>query len=188
MSGEASTEPASGITPSIAEASERSRRYLEPVQHDVFMTVLKGHLLLEQSINEYLEVALPYSKKILSRDGPGSFHVKLDIMEAVAPVNRGFICAMIEAMRSLNTARNEMVHYLDSPNADKKLASFIGTGVINPLARLYAKHAKEHGMNNKDGQSRDVAFALSLTLSTLCDFLRMERDRLELWKRQKGME
>jgi hypothetical protein len=98
----------------------RFRRHFPRRSNDVALVVLKGHLLLEESINRLLAGLLRKPEAI---EGANlRFHQKLCLIQALlAPTPRhGIISSLMEAAEKLNTLRNRLAHHFDDRNTKRK--------------------------------------------------------------------
>jgi hypothetical protein len=86
--------------------------------------VLKGHLLLEESVNRMLAALLHQPEAI---EGANlRFHQKLCLIQALAPVGpHGTVFRMIKAAEKLNTMRNRLAHHLDHPQIEALVRDFL---------------------------------------------------------------
>src|ERR1700720_3595355 len=93
---------------------DRFRRHFPRKSKDVALVVLKGHLLLEESVTRLLASLLRQPEAI---EGANlRFHQKLCLIEALFPVDP----YMMEAAEKLNTMRNRLAHHLDYPQIEAK--------------------------------------------------------------------
>jgi hypothetical protein len=102
--------------------------------NDVALVVLKGHLLLEESVNRVLAALLRKPEAI---DGANlRFHQKLCLIRALAmegarrldpegPEGPGSVSRMVDAAEKLNTVRNRLAHHLDYPQIEAQVRDFL---------------------------------------------------------------
>jgi hypothetical protein len=85
---------------------------------DELTVVLKGHLFLEQILNEIIILTIPKPQYILDK----KFYDKLKIFEALglAPSNE-----LIEKLLAINTLRNKYSHNLNYKCADKDIQTIV---------------------------------------------------------------
>lgn len=91
-----------------------------PRTRDTTLLVLKGHLLMEELVNDLVVALLP---------NPAAFdpatirlHSRIRLAEALLPADRG---SVFEAALKLNTLRNKLAHHLDHPQVTQLLTDFI---------------------------------------------------------------
>ena len=98
---------------------DRFRRHFPRRSKDVALVVLKGHLLLEESVNRLLASLLRRPEAI---EGANlRFHQKLGLIKALFPVDPD----MMEAAEKLNTIRNRLAHHLDYPQIEAQVRDFL---------------------------------------------------------------
>jgi hypothetical protein len=98
---------------------DRFWRHFPRRSEDVALVVLKGHLLLEESVNSLLASLLLFPEAI---EGANlRFHQKLCLIEALLPVDPD----MMEAAEKLNTMRNRLAHHLDYPQIEAQVKDFL---------------------------------------------------------------
>jgi len=87
----------------------RFRRHFPRRSNDFALVVLKGHLLMEESVNRLL-AALLYRPEAI--EGANlRFHQKLCLIRALAPVGpNGVVFRFADAAEKLNTMRNRLAH------------------------------------------------------------------------------
>jgi hypothetical protein len=111
----------------------RFRRHFPRRSNDFALVVLKGHLLLEESVNHLLE-ALLYRPEAI--EGANlRFYQKLCLIRALAPTEGaksledpegpGWIFRMLDAAEKLNTMRNRLAHHLDAPQIEAQARDFL---------------------------------------------------------------
>jgi hypothetical protein len=97
----------------------RFRRHFPRRSNDVALVVLKGHLLLEESVNRLLASLLRQPEAI---EGANlRLHQKLCLIKALFPVDPD----MMEAAEKLNTMRNRLAHHLDYPQIEAQVRDFL---------------------------------------------------------------
>jgi hypothetical protein len=101
----------------------RFERHFPSRSNDFAVVVLKGHLLLEESANRWLEALLHRPEAI--KGANLGFHQKLCLIRALDPVGSGFIFRMIDAAEKLNTLRNRLAHHLDHPQIEVLVRDFL---------------------------------------------------------------
>jgi len=157
----------------IAAVRERFGNHMRHVGNDVLLILLKGHLLVEKSMNEYLAEILPNPKPALKQDGPATFFRKIELIEMVSPFAQAHRGALIESLKALNTARNELVHYLDSKDGETKLDSFLRTQFVR-AAREAVPSSQDIGLADLDDNG--LARTLKHALESICVVMRIRTD------------
>lgn len=99
---------------------ERHKAHL-PEGKDLTLLVLKGHLLVEEGLEELISVSCPEPEHILK--STAGFAMKARIAQSLTGhlIYRG-LWPMIEA---LNTLRNDLAHKLDSPKLNERILNFM---------------------------------------------------------------
>jgi hypothetical protein len=95
----------------------RFRCHFPRRSNDFTLVVLKGHLLMEESVNRLL-AALLYRPEAI--EGANlRFYQKLCLIRALAPVGpNGVVFRFADAAEKLNTMRNKLAHHLDYPQME----------------------------------------------------------------------
>jgi hypothetical protein len=96
----------------------RFRRHFPRSSNDIAVVVLKGHLLLEESVNRLLAGLLRKPEAI---EGANlRFHHKLCLIQALlAPMpTHSILSDLMEAAEKLNTLRNRLALHLDHPQIE----------------------------------------------------------------------
>lgn len=105
----------------LEAAIARHKAHL-PDGKDLTLLVLKGHLLVEEGLDDLITASCAEPKHIFVGRHP-PFHMKARIARAVAGhLSYPGLWPMIDA---LNTLRNYMAHRLDSPVLIKKVVAFM---------------------------------------------------------------
>jgi hypothetical protein len=98
---------------------DRFRRHFPRRSKDFTLVVLKGHLLVEESVNRLLAVLLPVPEAI---EGANlRFHQKLCLIRALIPAR----IYPVDAAEKLNTLRNRLAHHLDYPQIEVLVKDFL---------------------------------------------------------------
>lgn len=92
-----------------------------PKKGDETLTVLKGHLLLETLLNDFIEHGSFKKESKLSKERIEFSH-KINICEAFAIVNNDHL---FNGLRKLNSIRNKYSHNLEPKGIEDKTADFI---------------------------------------------------------------
>jgi hypothetical protein len=91
--------------------------------NDFAVIVLKGHLLLEESVNHWLEGLLHRPEAI---EGANlRFRQKLCLIRSLIKAPHHYTLRMIDAAEKLNTIRNKLAHHLDPPQIEVLVTDFI---------------------------------------------------------------
>lgn len=98
---------------------ERIAQHL-PSGDDVTLITLKGHLLVEEELDELLT---SHCKDPSAIEGDIGFSIKLKFARALTGADE--LCLVWSACERLNSLRNALAHKLDHPQAQKRLASFL---------------------------------------------------------------
>ena len=95
-----------------------------PDSPDQILTILKGHLLVEQEVNSLLEVTVPYPKalKIRDKNGPKFAH-KLLLLKALIPKPEP-VPDLWNVVKKLNDLRNDLAHKLSPENVEGNIDKF----------------------------------------------------------------
>jgi hypothetical protein len=102
----------------------RFRRHFPQRSNDVALVVLKGHLLLEESVNRLLAGLLRKPQAI--EDANLRFYQKLRLIQALLPARPGdIIFRMMNAAEKLNIIRNKLAHHLDHPQIEALVTDFV---------------------------------------------------------------
>ncbi|HEY5972980.1 MAG TPA: hypothetical protein VIT22_13660 [Pseudoxanthomonas sp.] len=98
---------------------ERIAQHL-PSGDDVTLITLKGHLLVEEQIEELLA---SHRKDPSAIDGDIGFSIKLKFARALTGADE--LSLVWSACQRLNSLRNALAHKLDHPQAQKRFASLL---------------------------------------------------------------
>jgi hypothetical protein len=102
---------------------ERFRAHL-PETKEIALIVLKGHLLVEELINDLLEEELP--NPITLRRGRFTFFQRLLILDALIPWNTLELRAdALSLVEKLNTLRNRLAHHLEPADLNRCIREFL---------------------------------------------------------------
>jgi hypothetical protein len=110
----------------------RFRHHFPRRSNDYALVVLKGHLLLEESVDHLLAALLRKPEAIESANL--RFRQKLCLIRALAPEGakslenperQGWIFRMLDAAEKLNTMRNRLAHHLDYPQIEAQARDFL---------------------------------------------------------------
>jgi hypothetical protein len=110
----------------------RFRRHFPRRSNDFTLVVLKGHLLLEESVNHLLAALLRKPEAIESANL--RFRQKLCLIRALAwegaksledPEGPGHLFRILDAVEKLNTMRNRLAHHLDHPQIEALVRDFL---------------------------------------------------------------
>jgi hypothetical protein len=93
---------------------------------DIQMVLLKGHLLIEELLEKFIESKLPDPKHLA--EGRFTFHQRLVLAQALHARPDLFGYGWVwGAARTLNTLRNQMVHQMAPEGFDRKMEEFMST-------------------------------------------------------------
>jgi hypothetical protein len=99
---------------------ERFARHF-PKGRDVTLVILKGHLLIEEELNDLLTVTVPRPEHLFS--ARLTFLQRLRLAQAMYPTEG--IDRLAPAIEILNSARNKLAHQLEPKALASTLAEFI---------------------------------------------------------------
>lgn|GEM_PF-1188608 len=116
--------------------------------------ILKGHLLAEEEMLNYIKRAIPNPIPII--EGRFSFYQLVQIVEAMRPP--GAEPWLWESLRNLNSLRNEMAHNLQPQGFDRK---------AKELARIVGRHASLDFISTKDSQKETLRSAITLIVGSV---------------------
>ncbi len=93
-----------------------------PRSNDITLIILKGHLLVEQELNDILDIELRYSRALY--DVKITFYHRLAIVKSIygTPLSGGF---PYDEIKKLNTLRNRLVHSLEPKDLEKHVELFL---------------------------------------------------------------
>lgn len=97
---------------------ERIAQHLPPGD-DITLITLKGHLLVEELLEELIA---SHCKNPAALEGDIGFSVKLKFARALTGAEE--LSVVWTACQKLNSLRNALAHKLEHPEAQKRLASF----------------------------------------------------------------
>ena len=115
----------------LVEVDELIRRDVERFQDllglrpgaDVQVVLLKGHLLIEELLQSFIERAVQNSEPLA--DARLSFHQRVALAQALHPEPSRFGTGWVwSAVRALNALRNQMVHNVVPKEFDSQLERF----------------------------------------------------------------
>lgn len=111
-------------TVNIGGYEERFRKLL-PRSHDttllVLKLVLKGHLLMEELVDELIASLLPNPAALSSTQI--KLHDRICLARALLP--DGGPALPLDAALTLNILRNKLAHHLEHPQVDQLVATFL---------------------------------------------------------------
>jgi hypothetical protein len=96
----------------------RLKRHM-PRSRDLTLIVLKGHLLLEESIDHLLAALLRNSAAL--HPARLSVFARLCLVRALLPLSE----EMMKAAEGLNTLRNKLAHHLEHPQVERLTNDFL---------------------------------------------------------------
>jgi hypothetical protein len=98
----------------------RFQKFL-PKSMDLTLIVLKGHLLVEEQINEFLSSLLPHPNALKI----DNLHFPTRLCLIRAHIGENSCTDVFNAVQELNTLRNKMAHHLEPPEIENLLNSFL---------------------------------------------------------------
>ena len=116
--------------------------------------VLKGHLLAEEEMLNYIDRAMPNSTPII--EGRFSFYQLVQIVEAMRPV--GADSWLWESLRKLNRLRNAMAHNLQPQGLERK---------ADELAKIVARHTSLDIFSSKSDKKKTLKSAITLIVGSV---------------------
>jgi hypothetical protein len=129
-----------------------------PIGADMTLQVLKGHLILEETLRELLDALLTTPSALKGEKGASfSCHHVICLVHAMAPPPVNGVAWVWASAKQLNNIRNELAHKLSPAGLDSKVQTFVET--VRKSDPAVTSHFGEHS-------SRDKEFAMSV--STLC--------------------
>jgi len=102
-------------------------RFLEhfPIEADLTLQILKGHLLVEEAVREAFDISLENKAALRSKSGANfSCHQMICLLEASVPA-KGGVPWIWKACKMLNRIRNDLAHKLDTPDLERKVQEFV---------------------------------------------------------------
>ena len=98
---------------------ERLNKHL-PDEYDLTLTLLKGHLIVEEEINELLELIVPRPEHL--SNARFGFIQRLRVLQTVCAAEA--LDRTVPAIKILNNARNALAHQLEPKEFDKLIQNF----------------------------------------------------------------
>ena len=96
-----------------------------PRDGDITLQILKGHLLLEETLREILVLQLPHAHAISGEKGASfTCHQVICLCEALTPVSDAMPWIWA-ASKKLNNLRNDLAHQLNPPSLNAKAEALI---------------------------------------------------------------
>lgn len=92
-----------------------------PESEDAEVTILKGHLLIESRLIEYIEMKLPNPEGFKS----GKFRFSQLLMIARSLCEKNIYANLWQSIDNLNQLRNKLAHSLESDEYEKALNRFL---------------------------------------------------------------
>ena len=116
--------------------------------------ILKGHLLAEEEMLNYIERAMPNPTPII--EGRFSFYQLVQIVEALRPT--GADSWLWESLRKLNRLRNEMAHNLQPQGLEQKM---------NELAKIVEQDTSLDIFRTKSDKKETLRSAITLIVGNV---------------------
>jgi hypothetical protein len=144
------------IGDSTPESRKTLSRFLKhmPRSKDSTLIILKGHLLIEQEINDILDSHLPNSKYIY--DANTSFRDRFAIIKAIYGQDKSFPYEQID---KLNSLRNRLVHNLEPKDLENKIDDF-----LNKSLAMFPDRLRKLSIDQR------LKFALALICGNICNY------------------
>jgi hypothetical protein len=99
-----------------------------PADADITLQVLKGHLILEETLRDLLDALLVNPSALRGEKGISlSCHQVICLAHALTPIPFDSYCWLWASAKQLNGLRNDIAHKLAPSGVEKKLNSFIST-------------------------------------------------------------
>ncbi|MBN2321286.1 MAG: hypothetical protein JXR49_19560 [Acidobacteria bacterium] len=138
-----------------------------PKVDDIIISILKGHLLIEEKLSELIIVEA--NKPQVLKESRLTFHQKLCIAEALHwHKNRVWIW---QSCRKLNSIRNNLSHELEPSDINRRIREF-----LKFVENYYPPHGKKQ-IKNK--QNTRLLFAIGMVYSDLSAYLEACRNSVE---------
>lgn len=129
-----------------------------PVGADMTLQVLKGHLILEETLRELLDALLTSPNSLKGEKGASfSCHQVICLAHALAPPPASKLAWLWSAAKHLNNLRNDLAHRLSPAGLENKVKVFIET---------VRKGDPDIDRNLNENSSSDREFAMCV--ATLC--------------------
>src|SRR6218665_1758545 len=146
-----------------------------PKESELTLQVLKGHLLVEETIREALNVSLPNPGALKGESGTTlNCHQAICILEATLPANGGLPWVWT-ACKMLNRIRNDLAHRLEQDSLEAKVNNLLQYCLkADPNMMAEAKRA---------GMPEDGKNECTLVVLALCAIISSLRDSLLTRKR-----
>ena len=137
-----------------------------PVGADMTLQVLKGHLILEETLRELLDALLTSPDAIKGERGASfSCHHVICLVHAMAPPPANRADWLWTSAKQLNNLRNDLAHKLSPAGLDNKVKAFIET---------VQKSDPDFNSQFSERSSQDKEFAMCVSM--LCGlFSRMKQ-------------
>ena len=127
---------------SEAEAITRLKKHL-PKSNDLTLIILKGHLIVEQELNDILDLDLCDSKQLLNF----TFSNRLAVVKSVLGMSDD-LKPLYSYIENLNSLRNQLVHNLEPHDLENKVKVFVRNiekyyNVNQPTNEVLAERLKD---------------------------------------------
>lgn len=134
---------------------ERFMSHLPLDSTDRVLVVLKGHLLVEEILREYVSAHVKHPKRL--NDARFSFHHCLCLARAFS--NDDSNEKLWDSIEKLNNLRNKLAHSLEPKDVDTKIKVFVELLSNSDPSLVYADDGKSFGVLST------CIFAIYLSLS-----------------------
>ena len=142
------------IDKKIEENFKRFFKHIAIDETDRVLVVLKGHLLVEELLREYIKARVTNHKYL--DDARLTFHQCLCIARSLS--NNNDNSKLWKSIKLLNTLRNKLAHSLEPNDIDNKIDEFVNYLTMDDIKGDYMDDDKRYGV-------------LSTCLLTVCSSL-----------------
>ena len=99
-----------------------------PASADITLQVLKGHLILEETLRDLLDALLVNPKALTGKKGISlTCHQVICLAQALTPIPFDSYSWLWTSAKELNSLRNDLAHKLSPSGIEEKINSFIST-------------------------------------------------------------
>lgn len=131
-----------GIRIEEAELEKHSERIVKLLpKGDMLLTILKGHLLIEESLQGIIDAHMRNPSALKKKDVRLGFKNKLRLAEALCNKPNPYGVMFWKAIEHLNIIRNYLSHNVEAPDLNAKIDTFLKnyagkTGLLAPRGKL----------------------------------------------------
>lgn len=125
------------------EFKQKQNQYFKHIKKkkDLDLIILKGHLIVEERINEVLEKKL--KPNLFKKVKDLRFPTRLVLLQIVVNFDKTFD-QFFEAVEKLNGLRNKMAHNLESPELEKRVKEVVNLMYNSVLNKKFQKNSLIH--------------------------------------------